>query len=81
MSAVFEIDGYLAVLPHVQNIYPVEQDKFYWCWGFKYTSGVFEYFMYQSEKEALKIHDSFIDALNLYWEAHNKSVQPTASCG
>ena len=77
MPTVFEIDGYHVVLHHVQNIYPVEPDKFYWHWGFKYISGVFEFFIYQSKEDADKIHDAFLNALNLYWTKHNTSLEPT----
>ena len=68
MPATFEIEGYHAVLPHVQNVYPVEKYKFYYEWGFKYTSSIFEFFSYETEEEAQKVHDEFVSALNLYWK-------------
>ncbi len=71
MGSVFKIEGYHAVLPHVQNVYPVEKEKFYWGWGFKYCSGVFEFFSYKTKGDAQKIHDLFLKALNSYWETHN----------
>ncbi len=45
-GSLFEVDGYHIVLAHVQNVYPVEKDKFYYEWGFKYTTGIFEFFTY-----------------------------------
>ena len=67
-NVVYEINGYGVVLSQVQNIYAVEHDK---CgcpfWGFKYLSGVFEYFNYKHENEAKRERDMFIHALNEYW--------------
>ncbi len=69
MKALFEIDDrYHAVLPHVQNVYSVEKEKFYWIWGFKYKSGVFEFFNYKTKKDAQKVHDAFIKALDDFHE-------------
>ena len=77
MKALFEIDGYHVVLSYVQNVYPVEKDKFYYGWGFKYINGIFEFFSYKTRKEAIQIHDAFINALNLFWEKSNKRVNLT----
>jgi len=74
MKSTFQIDNrYHAVLPHVQNVYSVEEEKFYWTWGFKYCSGVFEFFSYKTEEEVQKVHSLFVAALDLYWE---KAVHP-----
>jgi len=77
MEALFEIQGYHAVLAHIQNVYPVEKELDYWFWGFKYTSQIFEYFSYHTKAEAKKVHDEFIFALNQYWQKSNKTIQPT----
>ena len=77
MEALFEIDGYHAVLAHVQNVYPVEKDRFLYEWGFKYTTGIFEFFSYETKKEAAQSHDAFIKALNLFWEISNQRVNLT----
>lgn len=51
MKALYEIEGYGIVLAQVQNYYPVEEDKpNMFNWGFKYLSGVFEYFYYSDEE-------------------------------
>ena len=68
MRNVFEIDGYGIVLSLVQNYYPVEEDtnanSFYW--GFKYTTGIFEFF-YHSQKSAAEFQRAkFIIALDNY---------------
>ena len=68
MQTLFEIDGYHVVLNYVQNVYPVEKDKFYYEWGFKYTTGIFEFFSYKTKKEAIQIHNAFVKALNAFWE-------------
>ena len=67
MKALFEVDGYHIVLVHVQNVYPVEKYKFYYEWGFKYTTGIFEFFAYKTKKEAVQIHNAFLDALDNFW--------------
>ena len=68
-NVVYEIDGYGVVLSQIQNVYPVEADK---CgcpyWGFKYLSGVFEYFNYKHEPEAKRQRQMFVNALNEYWD-------------
>ena len=65
---LFEIDGYGIVLPQVQNYYPAEEDKpGMFCWGFKYTSGIFEFFYYATLAEAEQSREAFKTALNDYW--------------
>ena len=64
LKNLYEIEGYGIVLDKVQNYYPVEEDKpGMYCWGFKYTSGVFEYFYHNSEIEAERERNGFIKAL------------------
>lgn len=65
-SAVHEMNGYGAVLPLVQNYYPVEEDAGIFCWGFKYTTGVFEFFYHQTREKATLQRDKFISALNAW---------------
>jgi len=68
VSCVFEISGYGCILPHVQNYYPVEKDKpRMWYWGFKYNSGVFEFFYHSEKLKAEQERKCFINALELYW--------------
>jgi hypothetical protein len=73
MNSTHEIDGYGIVLPQVQNYYPVEKciktDRYYW--GFKYLSGIFEFFYYVNESEAQHDRGQFIEAINnhYYWKA------------
>lgn len=66
-QTLFEIDGYHVVLNHVQNVYPVEKEKFYYVWGFKYVTGIFEFFSYKTKKEAREVHDKFVVTLDSYW--------------
>lgn len=68
MKATFIIDEYVAVLPLIQNLYTPEQEGLGWTWGFKYTSGVFEYFHVTSENEARRQCDALIEAIDAYWE-------------
>ena len=63
-KAVHEIEGYGIVLPMVQNYYPVEEDKAGFYWGFKYASGVFEYFHHAIKKQAEVEREEFIVTLN-----------------
>ena len=66
-SAIYEIDGYGIVLPMVQNYYPVEDNGAGgFEWGFKYTSGVFEYFQYKNRGNADDTRMQFITALNAW---------------
>lgn len=69
MNSTFEIEGYGIVLPLVQNYYPVEEDKNAnsFCWGFKYTTGVFEYFHHSQKSVAEFQRTKFITALNNYY--------------
>lgn len=69
-KSTFDIHGYVVVLPQVQNIYPVEKDEQTerFCWGFKYISGIHEYFYYLTEAKATNIRSRFIDAINNYYE-------------
>lgn len=68
VSGIFEINGYGCVLSKVQNYYPVEIDKpGMYCWGFKYNSGIFEFFYYFVKGEAKKERQAFINALEAYW--------------
>ena len=67
-QTLFEIDGYHAVLNCVQNVYPVVKEKLCYEWGFKYVTGIFEFFSYKTKKEAQKVHDEFVATLNSYWQ-------------
>jgi hypothetical protein len=67
LKCIFEIDGYGCVLPYVQNYYPVEKDKDLYCWGFKYNSGIFEFFYYRKKAKAEKERQQFINVLEAYW--------------
>ena len=68
LQTLFEIDGYHVVLNHVQNVYPAAKEKFYYEWGFKYITGVFEFFSYETMEEAQEVHDKFVIALNSFWQ-------------
>lgn len=73
MEAIYEIDGYGIVLAQVQNYYPVEYDEKIraYSWGFKYISGVFEYFHYSKKLMAESQREKFIDVLNSYYKESN----------
>lgn len=68
MKSLYEISGYGIVLAQVQNYYPVELDDktetYYW--GFKYISGIFEFFYYKDVSEADESRHNFINALHNY---------------
>lgn len=63
--SLHEIDGYGVVLPLVQNYYPVEDNGAGgFCWGFKYASGVFEYFQHAERQDAETQRQQFVFALD-----------------
>ncbi len=67
MKNIHEVDGYGIVLSEVQNYYPVEEhNRGLFCWGFKYISGIFEFFYYIDRAEAEKARFDFIGSLNNY---------------
>ena len=62
------MDGYLAVIPHIQNVYPPEKDRnSYWEFGFKYTSGVFEFFSFKEHEEAWDNYGRLAQAIDEYY--------------
>ncbi|HEU02036.1 hypothetical protein LCGC14_0987250 [marine sediment metagenome] len=68
MISVFEFEGYGAVIPQIQNIYGPKPDRDVgWCFGFKYSSGVFEFFSFKTEAEATAQHQRLLDAVDSYW--------------
>ena len=67
MRSLYGIKGYLAVIPHIQNIYPPERIEVGWQFGFKYTSGIFESFVYKTKEEAVFHHSELATAINNYY--------------
>lgn len=69
-QTTFDIDGLIVVLHYVRNIYPVDEDArgVGYEWGFKYTDGSWEFFVYKTKKEAKKIWSAFVKAVQSYWE-------------
>ena len=63
----FEINGYGAVIPHIQNYYPVERCSVGWQFGFKYQSGVFEFFQYKTRTKAIWERKRLIKAIEDYY--------------
>ena len=71
MKSTFSIEGYLAVIPHIQNVYPPEKEKTGWTFGFKYTSGVFEFFTFKTLGKARKEYNRLAQAIDEYWNKEN----------
>ncbi len=71
-NSVFSINGYLAVIPHIQNVYPPEKDRVGWAFGFKYTSGVFEFFTFKHLQETRLHYGRLADAINSYYNRETK---------
>ncbi len=67
--ALYVFGDYSAVIPHIQNVYGPEQEKpgCGWSFGFKYTSGVFEFFTVATQGEAAKEVASLSEAIDAYW--------------
>lgn len=69
MSATLRIADYYVVLAKVQNVYGVERDRDVgWCFGFKYDSGVFEFFTYRTKEKAERHLKRLLLALDAYYE-------------
>ena len=68
MKSLFDINGYLAVIPQIQNVYPPEIDNIGWKFGFKYISGVFEFFAYETQSEAKIVYDELAWAIEGYYK-------------
>ena len=68
-SALYTFKGYSAVIPQLQNVYGPEQEDGVssWFFGFKYTSGVFEYFSFSTLEEAEAEHRKLCEAISFYW--------------
>ncbi len=68
MKALYRFEDYSAVIPLIQNVYAPERDRNVgWCFGFKYTSGVFEFFTFKKRSDASAEHDRLITAIEYYW--------------
>jgi len=68
-KATFEIQDYTAVIPKIQNIYPVEEGgRIGWSFGFKYESGVFEFFHYETATQAEYDWLRLLTAIESYYE-------------
>lgn len=72
MKSTFSVDGYLAVIPHIQNVYPPEKEKVGWCFGFKYTSGMYEFFTYKTLQEAQIQYKKLAQAIDSYYKGDKK---------
>ncbi len=72
-SALHEVNGYGIVLPLVQNYYPVEEDAGVFCWGFKYKTGIFEFFYCETEAKANSQRQEFVRALDAWYQTPNES--------
>ena len=70
-SSLHEVNGYGIVLPLVQNYYPVEEDAGVFCWGFKYKTGIFEFFYSETEPSANAQRQEFIRALDAWYHTPN----------
>ena len=69
LKSIFSMDGYLAVIPHIQNVYPPEKDRLgHWEFGFKYTSGVFEFFSFKTCREARSNYERLAQAIDGYYK-------------
>lgn len=74
-TALFRIDEYVAVIPQIQNLYGPEKEPHVdaWFWGFKYESGVFEFFTLPTHTAASQQFDEMVNAVDAYWCGHRRS--------
>ncbi len=69
-KATHEIQDYTAVIPKIQNIYPVEEARrIGWEFGFKYESGIFESFNYRDAGQAQIARKKLLAAIDTYYRA------------
>lgn len=73
MKSLYIIEGYGAVIPHIQNIYPPEKTRVGWQFGFKYISGVFEFFTYKTLSEARSHYNELVKTIEEYYNPTPKS--------
>ena len=69
-KATLSIAGYLAIVPKIQNVYPVERVDAGWQTGFKYDSGVFEFFVYKTKLEAKNLYLRIKKAIEDYYKTN-----------
>ena len=65
--ALFVIRGFVVVVPHVRNVYPVEKTDTGWEWGFKFADGFYEQFAYLKEQDAAEDRAALLKALSDYF--------------
>ena len=67
-KATHEIQDYTAIIPKIQNVYPVEEAKQVgWEFGFKYESGIFEFFNYKNKSQAEYDRRILVAAIDNYY--------------
>lgn len=71
MRSLYMIEGYGAVIQHIQNIYPPEKTRVGWQFGFKYTSGIFEFFSYKTLNEAREHYNKLGKAIEEFYDYYN----------
>lgn len=68
-KATFKIKLYRAVIPKIQNLYEVEKENELWVFGFKYDSGVFEYFHFTKKADAEHHFKRLIKLIDEYYNS------------
>lgn len=71
MRSLYMIEGYGAVIQYIQNIYPPEKTRTGWQFGFKYTSGIFEFFTYKTLDEARNRYNELGKAIEEFYNYYN----------
>ena len=67
-KATYLIQGYVAVIPKIQNVYHAEEARRVgWEMGFKYESGIFEFFNFKTKIEAEVVVVKLINAIERYY--------------
>lgn len=66
-AGTFEIDGFVIVLEHVRNVYPIERSRAgTYVFAFKFVDGFYEEFHHGQRKHADSIRKKFLAALSAY---------------
>ena len=71
-TATIDVNGFVIVLAHIRNIYPVTKSNTGWGWGFKFTDGFYETFVLKTEREASEQRERFLEAIEAFWRSQQR---------
>lgn len=60
---LYKINGFVVVLAHVRNVYPLEKSDAGWEWGFKFTDGFYETFVFKKKADTRSSRNGLLTAI------------------